>query len=94
MKMRSAAPPRNKRREKQHHPKEGWRRQHHPRAAAFLVHGQKQTLTRSGITPDPTAGQAIHQLGDVERTVQSVKGSVEKLHEIHPEVTAANHERP
>ena len=36
----------------------------------------------------PTAEQAHHQLALVERTIQVLKRSAEKLHEIHPQLSA------
>ena len=47
-----------------------------------------ETLTRLDISPDPTAGQAHHQLAGVERSIQTLKRSPEKLHEIHPQISA------
>ena len=46
-----------------------------------------ETLTRLDISPDPTAGQS-RQLGDVERTIQTLTRLAEELHEIHPQLSA------
>ena len=46
-----------------------------------------ETLTRLDISPDPTAGQS-RQLGDVERTIQTLTRPAEELHEIHPQLSA------
>ena len=47
-----------------------------------------ESFTSLDISPDPTGGQAHHQLGDVERTIQTLKQSTEKLHKVHPQLSA------
>ena len=54
----------------------------------FVSREWSEALARLDIFPDPTAGQAHHQLGDVERTIQTLKRSAVKLHEIHPSLSA------
>ena len=50
----------------------------HP-AGCFLSCERSETLTRLDISPDLPAGQAHHQLGDVVRTLQTLKRLAEKI---------------
>ena len=68
---------------------------HYPRPVAvrinkvvFVSCEWSETLTRLDISPDPTAGAAHHDLGDVEKTIQTLKRSAEKLHEIYLQLSA------
>ena len=54
----------------------------------FVSREWTEALARLDTLPDHTAGQAHHQLEDVERTIQTLKRSAEKLHEIHPSLSA------
>ena len=47
--------------------------------SCHIIHDQLRFVLIQQITPDPTARQAHHQLGDVERIFQILKTLVEKL---------------
>ena len=54
----------------------------------FSSHEWADALAEMCIQPEPTAGQAHWQLGDVERTVQTLKHSLAKLHHMHRHLSA------